>query len=290
MKTKFEEILARYNLPKEVNWDALWISIDRRRNEDGMRKNHQMGEDVQVWDIDAEELIRLIMLLETNNHVLVQGASSSISLVDKALHKYLILSLHKLLQLKWGLENPSKEDLKCGKVGIIAEGAEDFVFVSNRKAFSRKEPFFIQPYDEEDLEKLLVLSKRLKECHQLKQGRGKDISFLGESVALIQASIPNEVKEGLSKTDLLNFVGEVMDMAGLMDNVPKWKALSNELAMREKNGWVLGDIRKERQKMLANWVRRAKEVYSKIQSIDKCKGCKEYEGCIVPNRLKDFDI
>ena len=284
MQEGFDAILQKNILPRDANWKPLlrWLEAQIMPPLYEIKKEGLMC-------IDTEELIRLIRILDSSWEVNVKGSAGSIPLKDKNLLKYLVLSLHKLLQLSLGLENPCEEDLKKGEIEILGLGSE-FIKVGIKKELEGEKGGFIQPYNNEELDALLDLAIRQKQYDRIQEGRGKNIVTLGNIVADVLASIPSDVKAKMNKTDLLNFVGEVMALAGVLDDVPKWKELSEELDRCERNGWLVGDVRKERKKMLENWLKGAKKAYYKSDILGRCKDCSFFDGCGVTKRLADFDI
>lgn len=285
MQEGFNELLQKNDLPRDAHWKPLldWAEMQ-------MQKPQDEGEKDGLMYIDAEELIRLIKILESSWEVNVKGSAGTIPLKDKNLLKYLVLSLHKLLQLHFGMDKPCEEDLKEGTIKLLAPGSADWVKVGIKKELEGEEGGFIQPYDSEELDALLGMALGLKQYNRIQEGRGKNTFALGNKVAEVLASIPCDVKANLNKTDLLNFAGEVMALAGVLDEVPRWKELSEELVRCEKNGWVVGDVRKERKKMLENWLKGAKEIYLKTELPDKCKECESFDSCAISQRLAYFDI
>ena len=249
--------------------------------------------------MDAEELIRFIMLIEESTEVEVKGKAcdspvGDALIKDKALLKYILLSLHKLLQLRWNLHKPNEEELKEGKMELWGKGmnSKNSVKVEIKEALEGEEGCFIQPYNKEELEALLCVAKGMKDYQALKAGRaGKNIAYLGDKVAEVLASIPEEVKAKIgNKTILLNFAGEVMALAGFLEDVPKWKSLSKELARCERMGYNVGDVRKSRKKMLENWLAQAKKVYSQADLCKECRECKDFGTCPSSAMLKFYDI
>lgn len=286
MQEGFNAILQKNQLPSDANWKPLLDWIDLQEYQIQGEEDEREG----LMFIDAEELIRLIKILQSSWEVNVKGSAGTIPLKDTNLKKYLVLSLHKLLQLSMGLDKPCEEDRAEGIIKLLAPGSADWVKVGLKKELEGEEGGFIQPYDGEELEALLGLAQGMKRYNRIQEGRGKNVVALGNKVAVVLASIPSSVKVNLSKTDLLNFAGEVMALAGVLDEVPKWKELSEELVRCEMKGWNVGDLRKERKKMLANWLKGAKDAYYKSEITDKCKECKMFDSCAVTRRLADFDI
>ena len=285
MQEGFDAILQKNALPSDARWKPLldWAEMQ-------MQKPQEEGAKEGLKNIDAEELIRLIKILESSWEVNVKGSAGAILLKDKNLKKYLVLSLHKLLQLSMGLDKPCEEDRAEGITRLLAPGSADFVKVGFKKELEGEEGGFIQPYDGEELDALLGMALGMKQYQRIQEGRGKNVVALGNKVAEVLASIPSDVKAKMNKTDLLNFAGEVMALAGVLDEVPKWKELSEELVRCEKKGWLVGDVRKERKKMLENWLKGAKDAYYKSEILDKCKECEIFDSCAVTRRLADFDI
>ena len=285
MQEGFNAILQKNALPRDAHWNPLldWVEMQKQ-------KPQEEGEKEGLMYIDAEELIRLIKILESSWEVNVKGSAGTIPLKDTNLKKYLVLSLHKLLQLSLGLDKPCEEDRAEGITRILAPGSADFVKVGFKKELEGEEGGFIQPYDGEELDVLLGMALGLKQYNKIQEGRGKNVVALGNKVAEVLASIPSDVKAKMNKTDLLNFAGEVMALAGVLDEESKWKELSEELERCKEKGFNLGAIRKDRKKMLEYWLKGAKEAYLKSEISDKCKECEIFDSCAVTRRLADFDI
>ena len=285
MQEGFDAILQKNGLPRDAHWKPIldWAEMQKQKPQEEEKKEG-------LKYIDAEELIRLIKILESSWEVNVKGSAGTIPLKDTNLKKYLVLSLHKLLQLCMGLDKPCEEDGAKGIVTLLALGSADFVKVGFKKELEGEEGGFIQPYDGEELDALLGMALGLKQYQRIQEGRGKKVVALGNKVAKVLASIPSDVKAMMNKTDLLNFAGEVMALAGVLDEVPKWKELSEELVRCERRGWLVGDVRKERKKMLENWLKDAKKAYNKSEILDKCKECESFDSCAVTRRLADFEI
>ena len=237
--------------------------------------------------MDSEALIRAIKLFDAGGAVEIKGAGGSVQIEDETLKHFVLLSLHKLLQMKWTLYNPNEEELQEGKFKRLANGSPDFVEIGFKKDLGGG---FIEPYNSEELEALLKLSEGIKNYKKIRQGRGKNVAYFGDCVAAVLGAIPEEVKASKGKTDLLNFVGEVMELAGILDSVPKWGELSKELERAEASSfYVTGGIRQERQKMLDSWLKGARQIYCKSE-LASCKDCKNFGKCIVSAKLKNYEL
>lgn len=285
MQEGFDAILQKNGLPRDAHWKPLldWAEMQKQ-----MPQEEEKKEGLKY--IDLEELIRFLKILDSSWEVNVKGSAGSVLLQDKNLLKYLVLSLHKLIQLSMGLNKPCEEELKEGKQEILAFGNAEIVKVGIKKELEGEEGGFIQPYDSEELDALLEMEMGYKQYNRIQEGRGKNIVALGNKVAEVLASIPSDVKAKMNKTDLLNFAGEVMALAGVLDEVPKWKELTEELVRCEKKGFNVGEARKGRKKMLEYWLKGAKDAYYKSEITDKCKECEIFDSCEVTRRLEDFDI
>lgn len=282
----FEAILERYHLTKEVDRISLQYVVE-------LADFYMPAPNEGLMFMDAEELIRLIILIKGSAEVEVKGKAGKVAIKDKILLKYMLLSLHKLLQLRWGLNNPTEEELKAGKVNLFERGMNNnnMVEVGIKEVLEGEEGGFIQPYNEEELEALLDVARGQKEYKKQRAGRsGKNIAFLGDMVVKVLACIPDKVKAGMSKTDLLNFAGEVMALAGFLKDVPQWEEKSNELARCERMGYDVGEVRKSRKKMLENWLKQAKKVYCQADLRKECKECKKFNTCPTSEMLKYYDI
>ena len=162
-------------------------------------------------------------------------------------------------------------------------------------ALGIKEPFeerggFIQPFDSKELDSLYIAELGLVNYNTIKKGRGKRRAFLGDKAAAVIASIPSEVRGGFTKTDLLNFVGDIMELAGYLDNEVVWKECTKELERYKELNLSRGAITKQRKKIVENWLKGAKDAYRKADITPKCKDCKCYNDCHVSRVLQFYDI
>ena len=61
-----------------------------------------------------------------------------------------------------------------------------------------------------------------------------------------------------------------MELAGILDVAPKWLELSSAMARDEELGLLVGDYRRQKQKMLMNWLRSGKKLFCKGDSSPEC--------------------
>ena len=290
-KAQFEAILGRYNLPKEAHWERLLEGL----------LGHKMIRDIyfntdeeclQPWAQDSEELIHLIKAIGEGGEILVQPATGqAVKIQNKALQKYLLLSLHKLLYLRWGFDSkPTKEEAEEGSRGLYINGYSKPVKVGIKQPLEGEEGGFIQPFNEEELETLLQASCWLKEAQKIARGReNKNFAALGEAVISIKADCPPEALK-MSKTDLLNFIADIMCQEGFFEGVPDALALSVEMEKRLQNpGLTIGEVRRERQKMLTYWVKAARGVKLKT-TYKNCNQCADFDKCQIGKNLLRYDI
>lgn len=286
-KAQFEVILGRYNLPKEADWDSLKEGILGHKM---MLDWHTSEEEsLQVWQQDSEELIHLIKAIGEGGEIQVQPATgNAVKIQNKALQKYLLLSLHKLLYLRWGFDSDAtEEEAKEGRKWLYINGYSKPVKVGIKQPL---EGGFIQPFNEEELETLLQASCWLKEAQKIARGRGnKNFAALGEVVISIKADCPPEALK-LSKTDLLNFIADIMYQEGFFEGVPDALALSVEMEKRLQNPlYTTGEVRRERQKMLTYWVKAAREVKLKT-TYKNCSQCADFENCPRSKDLEQYNL
>ena len=289
-KAQFEAILGRYSLPKEAAWDSLKEGILGHKM---MLDWHTSEEEsLQVWQQDSEELIHLIKAIGEGGEILVQPATGqAVKIQNKALQKYLLLSLHKLLYLRWGFDSkPTKEEAEEGSRGLYINGYSKPVKVGIKQPLEGEEGGFIQPFNEEELETLLQASCWLKEAQKIARGRGnKNFAALGEAVISIKADCPPEALK-MSKTDLLNFIADIMYQEGFFEGVPDALALSVEMEKRLQNPlYTTGEVRRERQKMLTYWVKAAREVKLKT-TYKNCSQCVDFENCPRSKDLEQYNL
>lgn len=292
MNKDFETILKRYAMPQGINWESVRrkieveLSLIQKPSDEGTAADE--GREYDATEIDSEALIRTIKLLEAGGAIEIKGARGSVQIEDAALKHFVLLSLHKLLQMKWGLDKPTEEELQEGALSLFALGQDcaDEVQVGIKEDLGNG---FIQPYNSEELEALLKLSLGIKNYKKIRQGRGKNVAYYGDCVAAVLGAIPEEVKAAKGKTDLLNFVGEVMELEGILDNsVYNWEL--GELERAEASPiCVTGGIRKKRQKMLAHWLEGARRIYCQSE-LPACKDCKNYGKCFISERLKNYTL
>ena len=289
-KAQFEAILGRYNLPKEAAWDSLKEGILGHRMMLGWQTSEE--ESLQVWEQDSEELIHLIKAVGEGGEIQVQPATGkAVKIQNKALQKYLLLSLHKLLYLRWGFDSkPTKEEAKEGSRWLYINGYSKPVKVGIKQPLEGEEGGFIQPFNEEELETLLQASCWLNEAKKIARGRGgQSLAALGEAVIRIKADCPPEALK-MGKTDLLNFIADIMYQEGFFEGVPDALALSVELEKRLKNPlYTTGEVRRERQKMLTYWVKAAKEVKLKT-TYKNCSQCADFDNCHRKMDLEQYNL
>lgn len=290
-KTKFEEILERYNLPKEAAWDSLKEGIQGHK----MMLDWQTSEEesLQVWGQDSEELIHLINAVGKGGEIKVQPATGgAVTIQSKALQKYLLLSLHKLLYLRWELDSkPTEEETKEGSRWLYINGYSKPVKVGIKQPLEgEEERGFIQPFSEKELETLLQASCWLKEAQKIARGReNKNFAALGEAVIRIKADCPPEALK-MGKTSLLNFIADIMYQEGFFEGVPDALKLSLEMEKRLQNPlYTTGEVRKERQKMLTYWVKAAREVKLKT-TYKNCSQCADFDNCPRSKNLEQYNL
>lgn len=290
-KAQFEAILGRYNLPKEAHWERLLEGLLGRKMIRDIYFN--TDECLQPWAQDSEELIHLIRAVGKGGEIKVQPASGgAVTIQDKALQKYLLLSLHKLLYLRWQLDTePTEEEKKEGCKWILINGYKEPVKVPFKNLLQDEEGGFIQPFSEEELDTLLEASCWIKEAKNRAKGRGnKNFAALGDAVIGIKADChPEALKMG--KTDLLNFIADIMYLEGFFEGVQDAQVLSEELEKRLNNParFKAGEVRKKRQQMLTDWVKAAKKV--KLDTTYRnCSKCEDFEGCQISKNLQQYDI
>lgn len=285
---QFEAILGRYNLPKEAAWDRLKEGIlEHKRALDWQTSETEC---LQVWGQDSEELIHLIKAVEGAGKISVKPDSGkAVTIEDKALQKYLLLSLHKLLYLRWGFDSmPAEEEAKEGKRWLLISGYQEPAKVGIKQPLEGEEGGFIQPFTEEELETLLRASCWIKKAQKIARGRdNQNFAALGEAVIGIKADCPPEALK-MGKTDLLNFIADIMYLEGFFEGVPDASKLSVELEKRLQNpSLISGDVRKERQKMLSYWVKAAKAVKLKTTH-KKCSQCANV--CHLGKDLEQYNL
>ena len=272
----FESILERYDMPKQADWERLKYWLEEAE-----------GNPVDIMDlkwggleyIDWVELIRLIKLLESSESVEVSSPSKiKVSLNDSNTHKYLLLSLHKLLYQCLETNYRSNKDsdtLTIWRFGKVYE-------LQKKKPLGGADSDFYEPFSSEELDKLLEMEMRLKAFEKKARGKGKYYApLLGDRVAEVLEYIPEEALAGKSKTDILNFAGEIMELGNILYVAPQWEALSKELAEAEGKGWIVGDLRRQRQKMLMYWLKSGKALFCKGDSSLYCNedNCDWYPVC-----------
>lgn len=273
----FAALLEKYDMPKQADWEFLCYWLD----EIG-------GSPVDIMDlgllgvqyVDWDELIRLIKLLESSKEVDISNAIGiKVSLNDENLKRYLILSLHKLLYLATRMDNPSKEEAQRGEHTIWRFGKQ--YTIKLKKPLEGERGDYVEPFSSEELDKLLEMNAPLKAFKHKARAKGKYTPLLGDRVAEVLTYIPDEAYLGKSKTDMLNFAGELLELAGVLDVAPKWLELSRAMAMAENNGLLVGDYRRQRQKMLMNWLRSGKKLFCKGDSSLECdeEACDWYPVC-----------
>ena len=291
-KAQFEAILGRYNLPKEAHWERLLEGLFGHKMIRDIYFNTD-EECLQPWAQDSEELIHLIRAVGKGGEIKVQPASGgAVTIKNKALQKYLLLSLHKLLFLRWQLDSPpSEEELKEGRKWILINGYREPLKVPFKNPLEdEEEGGFIQPFNEEELDTLLRASCWIKEAQKIARGRdNKNFAALGEAVISIKADCPPEALK-MGKTDLLNYIADIMYLEGFFEGVQDALELSEELEKRLQNpGLTIGEVRRERQKMLTYWVKAAKEVKLKT-TCKNCSQCADFDKCQIRKNLLQYDI
>lgn len=288
---EFRSILIDYKLLQEgmpvgKEWMPLFEELERLNNP------CKVEADKYPWYIDSEELILLINLVRggglfrreekgEKGKVKIQYKEA---ITDEALKKYLLLSLHKLLFLRWGFDcGLNEKEKELGQITIPGVGCKEFAIVKPPKALGGTGDF-VQPFSEEELNALLDISNALNEAKKIQAGReGKNRAALGNMVVRIKAECPTEVLD-LNKTDRLNFIADLMLFAGV--KVPQqMRVETNNL---HNPIYSPGEARKARRKMLENWAGAARKVEEKT-FYKKCQGCAEFEKCAISQNLKRFD-
>lgn len=297
MEKNFETILERYAMPQGINWESVRRKIEAELSlilietpswKKIIRKGAK-GLKFDAMEMDSEALIRTIKLFEAGGAIEIKGEGGSVQIEDETLKHFVLLSLHKLLQMKWALYNPIEEELQEGKFKRLANGSPDWVKIGIKEELWGG---FIEPYNSEELEGLLMLSEGIKNYKKIRQGRGKNVAYYGDCAAAVLGAIPEEVKAAKNKTDLLNFVGEVMELAGILDNEPHWKKATETLERHEKLGhYDLGADKKARKQIVANWLKGAGRIYCQSELLG-CRGkdCKNFGKCIVTEKLNSYEI
>ena len=229
------------------------------------------------WLIDAAELIDLIKVFDKGNTPALTNAGGSVKIKDAALKKYLRLSLHKLLYLRlhpWGLPSLENEE-KTGQMNLPTRGCE-VLSIANKDLLGGwdGDNGFFAPFSDEELKDIEKWAKEIIETQKIQAGR-KGRAALGDMVIRIKAECPEKVLQ-MNQTERLNFIADLMQWAGFLENVPKAKE-------RQQEG-----MRDERKDMLRNWVREAKEVEMKTFYKD-CKKCPNFMACPIRQNLKCFE-
>lgn len=292
---EFRSILIDYKLLQEgmpvgKEWMPLFEELERLNNP------CKVEADKYPWYIDSEELIQLINLVRggglfrreekgKKGKVKIQYKEA---ITDEALKKYLLLSLHKLLFLRWGFDwGLNEKEKELGQITIPGVGCKEFAIVKPPKALGGTGDF-VQPFSEEELNALLDISKALNEAKKIQAGREeKNRAALGNMVVKIKAECPEKVLQ-MNQTDRLNFIADLMCWAGLLEGEQGEMDLWNALKEAKEKGDNLGGIRQERKNNLRSWVNASRNVEIKT-FYKKCQGCTEFEKCAISQNLKRFD-
>lgn len=288
-KAQFEALLDRYNLPKEAAWDSLKEGVRFHKMVLDMKTSEE--DSLQVWGQDSEELIRLIKAVEGAATIKVLPDNGrGVTIEDKPLLHYLLLSLHKLLYLRWGFDSePTEEETKEGRRWLLVDGYKEPAKVGIKQPLAGEKEGFIQPFNEEELDILLRVSCWIKEAQRIVKGKGKNLAALGDAVVSIKADCPPEVLK-LCRTDLLNFIADLMYYEGFFEGAPKAQALSKELEEDLQSPYkTTYGLRNARQRMLSDWIVAAKKVKMKTTCKD-CSQCAKNKVCPVSKNLKQYDF
>lgn len=282
---EFRSILVDYGLlqdcaPVGKQWEPLIELLQDLNNP------LTIEEDSYPWLIDSEELIQLIKVVGGAGATYFNNAEKGKGIIsNRALKKYLLLSLHKLLYLRWGLDwGLNEEEKKAGKHLIPGIGCKEAVIVEPKDALGELSGDFVKPFSNQELEALLDISKDINEAKRIQEGNeDKQRAALGNIAVRIKAECPNEVLN-MSKRSRLNFIADLMVFARV--NVPQQLVI--ETANLQNPKYKPDDARRARERMLKNWALAAKKVEEKT-FYKKCQGCAELEKCAISQNLKRFD-
>ena len=276
---KFNAILDRYDMPKKEDWSAIIELIWYGENE-GVLDIELEG----LEYIDWEELIHLIELLESSKGLIRVKGNVEVNLNNDSLKRYLLLSLHRLLYLSTGMYKASDNEVQEGKFKLMRLGKTCELNI--KEPLEGVDSGFIEPFSPEELDKLLKIQLGIKRhIQRLKgegRGEGKYIPYLGIRVSEVLDLMPERVYLEKKKTDILNFAGDILQLAGNLSSEPKWAELTKKYDRVKKTGWGdLSAIRKERQKKVLYWLKRGKEVSCKGENTQFCEKdvCDWYSQC-----------
>lgn len=238
LKERFDAVCKKYPIPEGVELDRLLKELFYVYEGGLFVVSREKDPNAR-----AVELIKFIQGLRKKKNLLVgQEIIRNEETLD-ALEAFLQVQLFQY----FGLE---KESTQAGYYSLVSFNSKEDVKIKAKKVMGAA---LDHPFTDEELNALLRMIFAINEGVAALAGKGwTAIPLLGQYASRLLEACP-EI-EGMNKTDRYNFVGELLDAAGLLSGSAKWQAQNEELAGALCTKKDISSIRNDRLKQVQGWL------------------------------------
>ena len=245
-RMRFSQLLDIYGLPKEVDWENFIINEIDFINISAYKE--------ELGDEDICDLLQLIKMFTKHKTIVVSGQAEKLEIRQGNLQKWLLLSLHTLLDkaLPYHYEKDDDERLYPFLWGTLS--AMD---IDRPCHYDGYYDGFVEAFPDDTIEDIHKLYQEEVAEKRIREGRNKlDYVHWGCLIMECVELMPEIAIQQMNKTDVFNFCGDVLELTGQLDQCELWNNVTNELRNRPAN-MITGDLRKQRKKMVENWIKQA---------------------------------